>query len=74
MQAIYKPDGKDYMVWFDGSDLHALDDPYEMEAIQEFYRKCTGKEIPVFEFGTPEAPWAHRFEDAVQHKFSQPHI
>ena len=74
MQAIYRPDGKDYMVWFDGTTLHALDNPYEMEAVQNFYRECTGKEIPVFEFGTEEAPWGHRFEDAVQHGFSQAHM
>lgn len=67
MQGIYKPDGKGYMVWFDGTNLHALDNPDEMEAVQKFYRECTGKEIPVFEFGSPEAPWGHRFEDAVAH-------
>lgn len=74
MQAIYRPDGKDYMVWYDGVNLHALCDPYEMEAVQKFYKAMTGKEIPVFEFGTEEAPWAHRFEDAVQHGFNQKHM
>lgn len=70
MQALYRPDGKDFMMWFDGSNLHKLDDGEEMRAVQEFYAKCfPGEEIPVFEFGTAEAPLAHRFEDAVAHGF-----
>ena len=74
MQAIYQPDDKGYMVWYDGTNLHALDNPDEMKAIQMFYKEATGREIPVFAFGTETAPWAHRFEDAVQHGFSQPHM
>ena len=74
MQALYRPDGKNYMVWFDGTRLHALDDPDEMEAIKMFHRLCTGRAIPTFEFGTPEAPWAHRFEDAVEHGYDGDHM
>ena len=74
MQAIYKPDGEGHMVWYDGHALHDLCHPDEMAAVQKFYKEATGRDIPVFSFGTPEAPWAHRFEDAVNHGFSQPHM
>ena len=74
MQALYRPDGKSCMVWYDGHSLHQLDNPDEMKAVQQFYRQCTGKDIPTFEFGSADAPWAHRFEDAVMHGFEQGHM
>ena len=74
MQALYRPDGKGYMVWYDGHALHQLDHPDEMEAVKRFYHEATGRDIPVFEFGSKEAPWAHRFEDAVMHGFEQKHL
>ena len=67
MQCLFQPDDKGYMVWFDGSNLHALDDPDEMEAVKMVFRECYGREIPTFRLGSPEAPWAHRFIDAVKH-------
>ena len=74
MQALYRPDGKSYMVWYDGHSLHKLDNPDEMTAVKKFYKQVTGKDIPTFEFGTAKAPWAHRFEDAVNHGFDQAHM
>lgn len=68
MICLIKPDGKDYMVYYDGVNLHDLDNPDEMKAIQEVYKLCNnGKEIPCFELGSEESPWAHRFFDAVKH-------
>ena len=74
MNCIFKPDGQGRMVWFDGTRCHDLDHPDEMRAVQEVYRQCTGREIPVFELGSPEAPWAHRFMDAVGHGSSTEHM
>ena len=70
MQALIKPDGMNYMVWYDGNQFHDLDNPDEMKAIQMFYKQVTGKEIPTFEFGTAEAPWFHRLQDAMKHGHS----
>lgn len=67
MNCLFKPDGKDYMVWFDGTNCHALDNEWEMQAVQEVYRRCNGKEMPCFELGDAQSPWAHRFMDAVAH-------
>lgn len=67
MQCLFQPDGEGYMVWFDGTNLHALDHPDEMEAIKMVYRECYGREIPCFQLGTNEAPWARRFMNAVSH-------
>ena len=74
MQALFQPDDQGYMLWFDGTRLHALDNPDEMEAVKKFYNASTGRDMPVFKFGSAEAPWAHRFCDAVQHGFEQPHM
>lgn len=74
MQCIYRPDGKGYLVWFDGTRCHALDNPDEVEAIKMVFERCTGRNIPMFELGTPDAPWAHRFEDAVSHGMTQEHM
>ncbi len=74
MHCLIKPDGKDFMVYYDGVNLHALDNEDEMKAIQEVYRKCNNKEIPVFELGTKDAPWFHRFSDAVSHIYYDPHM
>lgn len=75
MNCLIKPDGKDYMVWFDGHAIHPLDNEDEMQAVQEVYRKCNdGREMPVFEFGSEEAPWFHRFADAVTHTYKDTHM
>lgn len=74
MQCLIKPDGQDYMVWYDGNRLHGLCHPDEMTAIQDIYRHCTGKEIPIFEYGTKDAPWFHRFADAVDHDYKNTHM
>ena len=74
MQALFQPDDEGRMIWFDGSDLHDLCHPDEMEAVQSFYKKSTGREMPVFKFGSAESPWARRFCDAVQHKHTQAHM
>jgi len=65
MECLIRPNGENYMVYFDGVNAHPLQHPDEMTAIQACYKACTGEDIPCFEFGTPEAPWATRlFEGA----------
>lgn len=66
MECLIRPNGENYMVYFDGTKAHPLKHPDEMAAIQWCYRLCNdGAEIPCFEFGTKSAPWATRlFEGA----------
>ena len=65
MECLIRPNGENYMVYFDGVKAHPLQHPDEMKAIQMCYKACTGEEIPCFEMGSPEAPWATRlFEGA----------
>ena len=65
MECLIRPNGENYMVYFDGVKAHPLQHPDEMIAIQMCYKQCTGEDIPCFEMGTPEAPWATRlFEGA----------
>lgn len=67
MECIFRPNMENYLVYYDGVKLHPLAHPDEAEAIKTVYRQTHGgKEIPMFEFGTPEAPWATRFANAVQ--------
>ena len=68
MHCLIKPDEQEFMVYYDGVNLHALDNEDEMKSIQEVYRQCNdGAEIPCFELGSIKAPWAHRFFDAIAH-------
>lgn len=65
MECLIRPNMANYMVYFDGVKAHPLAHPDEMKAIQMCYKMCTGEDIPCFEMGTPEAPWATRlFEGA----------
>lgn len=66
MQCLIRPNGENYMVYFDGTKAHPLKHPDEMKAIQWCYSLCNdGEEIPCFEFGGKSDPWATRlFEGA----------
>lgn len=66
MQCIFRPNGEDYLVYYDGVNLHPLNHPDEAEAIQIVARQTLGKEIPMFELGAKNAPWATRLFGAVQ--------
>lgn len=65
MQFICNYNGQGQMVWYDGSRLHWLDEPDTMTSVQMAYKYATGKDIPVFDFGSADAPWASRFAEAV---------
>ena len=74
-QALIQPDGEEYMTWYDGQNLHDLCHPDEMEAVQMMYKQITGEDIPIFSFGTKDAPWFHRFADALSHGHTfKPHM
>lgn len=69
--AIINYNGEGQMVWVCGDRAHWLDEPDTMTAVQDFYRACVEaraanpNEVPVFQFGTPEAPWASRLLEAM---------
>lgn len=69
MICIIRPNGENYLAYIDGANVHPLHHPDESEAIQEVYRRThNGAEIPMFEYGSPEAPWATRLFDALNRK------
>lgn len=69
MECIFRPNEENYLIFYDGTDLHPLKHPHEVDAIKTVYRQThNGREIPMFELGSPDAPWATRFIQAVQHK------
>lgn len=68
MECIYRPNGENYLVYYDGCTIHPLSHPDEVTAIQKVYKACYGTDIPMFELGTKKAPWATRFANAVNRK------
>lgn len=62
MQFIYQPDSKPYLVYHDGTKNIGLSDPDQVVSLRDNYRRCTGRDLPMFALGTPESPWAARFE------------
>lgn len=66
MVCIYRPNGENYLVFYDGTNFHNLSHPDEVTAIDMVYQKTHGGEhIPQFELGSKEAPWATRFYQAA---------
>ena len=69
MECIIRPNGENYLVYFDGTEAHPLAHPDEVVAIREVYKACTGEDMPMFEYGSPDAPWATRlFEGASRRR------
>ncbi len=67
MECIFKPNGEGRLVYYDGVKAHNLNHPDEVTAIQMVYRACNGgADIPTFELGSPNAPWATRFFNAIE--------
>ncbi len=66
MECIFKPNGEGRLVYYDGVKAHNLNHPDEVKAIQMVYKACNGgAQIPIFELGSANAPWATRFLDVV---------
>lgn len=69
MACIFRPNGENYLMYYDGTELHPLHHPDEVGAINKVYQATHGgRDIPQFELGAPGAPWATRFANAVQRK------
>ncbi len=66
MHCIYQPNGEGRLVYYDGVRNHPLAHPDEVTVIQDVYKRCTGRDIPMFALGTQGAPWATRFTDATE--------
>jgi len=69
MECIIRPNGEDYLVYFDGVTAHPLTHPDEATAIQEVYKKCNGVDMPIFEYGSKDAPWATRLFEGASRTF-----
>lgn len=51
--SIIQPDGMGVLVWIDDAgEWHGLAKPAEKDAVQAYHKQATGKELPVFAFGT----------------------
>lgn len=60
MQAIIRPNGEDFLCYYDGGRMVKLSHPDEVTALNMAYNACHGRDIPMFELGTADAPWASR--------------
>lgn len=66
MEAIIRPDLKEYLVYVSGGTYRKLSHPDQAEAVRMAYRTCNGSEIPQFELGTPNEPWGTRLLEALK--------
>lgn len=65
MACIYRPNGENRLVWFDGTRNHHLRHPDQVEAIQIVAEKTMGHRLPLIELGGKTDPWGTRFQEAV---------
>lgn len=65
MQCIIQPNGKNRLVYFDGQTCHDLYHPDQVTALQTVYKKCHGKDLPIFALGSNSAPWYTRLLQAI---------
>ena len=67
MICIFQPNDEDFLMYYDGTNVHKLSCPDEVEAIRMVYKSTHGgHNLPMFPLGSKEAPWATRFINAVQ--------
>lgn len=71
MTFIFRPNGdeKQPLMFYDGGWISPLESEAERDAVVEAYRKATGRDIPMFEIGTPDAPYGTEFMKVVQRKW-----
>lgn len=65
MACIIQPNGKSYLVYYDGVKAHGLAHPDELNAINMVARAATGKNLPSIALGKEGAPYATRFKNAI---------
>jgi hypothetical protein len=66
MEAIVRPDQKEYLIYVSGGTYRRLTHPDQAEAVRIAYRTCNGADIPQFEFGSPDEPWGTRLMEALK--------
>lgn len=66
MVFIYQPNDGGTLYLYDGMLNHPLANNDEVVAIQKAYKASTDKDIPMFPFGSKDAPWATRFWQATE--------
>jgi len=69
MICVFRPNDDESlpMCFYDGSKVHPIADPDELESVKMVYREThDGKDIPVFSLGAKTAPYATRFINLIQ--------
>lgn len=67
MVCIIQPNGEGYLEYFDGTKVHPLSHPDEVEALNMVYKATHGgASIPCFALGTKNTPWAARLHGALR--------
>jgi len=69
MICVFRPNGdeKQPLCYYDGSKVHPIADPDELESVCMVYKQThNGKDIPIFDLGAPTAPYATRFINLTQ--------
>jgi hypothetical protein len=73
MECLIKPDGKDYMLYYNGEGMVRLSHPDQMAALQETYRRThDGREMPCYDYGTKDAPWCARLAQTCKYVIDAP--
>lgn len=71
MICLLQLDDETGMRFYDGGVVHPLSNADEMEAIKRVYKATHGgRDIPVVKLGSKDAPFGHRFLDAVTRESS----
>lgn len=71
MECIIQPNGKKYLVYYDGHKCHPLAHPDEVTAIQTVAQATLGKKLPQIALGKDGAPWATRFKAAIDREWKE---
>lgn len=67
MHCILQLNDNPALVYYDGVNIHHLDDPDQVTALDTVYKACNGgKSIPMVKLGSAAAPYGTRFVQAVQ--------
>lgn len=66
MHCIIQINDDSALSYYDGVRLHTLTNPDQVTALNEVYKACTGKDIPMVKLGSKDAPYGTRFVEAIQ--------
>lgn len=68
LACFYRPNGENWMIYYDGVYEHPCAHPDEVIAIQMIAKRTIGKELPCFELGSKSAPWATRASNLINRR------